>query len=122
MRIVIPLLFLLPVFFTSSCLNDKNEDVGLNSCDTTYYATTIRPIILTHCMGNNAGCHVSGGSGEGDFAKFLQLKDKIDNGAFNDRVLVTKDMPPSTTPLPALSDASRLLLENWVNSGAEGCD
>ncbi len=122
MRVTTVFLLLLITTAVSSCLNDKADEMtGINPCDTTYCAQVIKPIIQTHCMGNNAGCHVFGGSGEGDYANFNQLKEKVNLGIFADRVFITKDMPPSTTPLPALSNADRLLLENWVNAGAQGC-
>lgn len=124
MRITLLFLSLICILqMISSCTKDKpNEVTGINPCDTTYFALTIRPIITTKCMGNNAGCHIAGGSGSGDFSKYIQLKDKVDQGAFKDRVLTIKDMPPSTTPLPVLSDAERTLLEDWADNGAVGCD
>lgn len=107
----------------AACTSEKASLVPANTgCDTTYYALTIKPIIETHCMGNNSGCHINGGSGNGDFNKYLVLKDKVDNLTFNQRVLQDKDMPPPGTPLPQLDDADRTLLENWVNDGAIGCD
>ena len=123
MKVLYVILFVLIAAGMSACLNDKpDEMIGFNPCDTTYYALTIRPLVQTHCMGNNAGCHITGGSGSGDFAHFINLKDKIDAGSFQDRLFNIKDMPPVGSVLPELSDSDRTILQNWVNDGYPGCD
>jgi hypothetical protein len=121
MKIHLTVLVALMIAMTSSCLNDKPDDtVPASGCDTTYYGTTIYPIIETKCMGNNPACHITGGSGNGDYSKFVNLKQKIDNGSFQDRVFVVKDMPPAG--YPQLTQAELNILTDWVSSGYPGCD
>jgi len=122
LRYVLPVAFLF-VSVLVSCLNDKQDEaVPSNSCDTTYYFNTIKPLLQTHCIGNNTACHVAGGAGSGDFNSFMVVKDKIESGIFSHRVFVLMDMPPNPSILPPLSAADRTLLQEWIDDGYPGCD
>jgi hypothetical protein len=123
MRLTHVLPFVIIAFSVASCLNDKGDSTITVPCDTTsYYHVTIKPLIETHCTGNSSNCHIAGGAGNGDFTKYSVLKEKIETGIFQQRVFILKDMPPDPTELDTLSDSERTILEDWVNSGYEGCD
>jgi hypothetical protein len=109
------LLLLIPLAFVASCTFDKGEiPVPVkDDCDSTIsYSTVIAPMMTTYCN----GCHVSGGPGTGDFTTYAGLKQKVDNGSVNNRVLVVKDMPQAGSP--TLSDAERKLIDCWIKQGA----
>lgn len=72
----------------------------------------VLPIINASCA--TTGCHVSGGNAPGDFTVFNELKSKVDNGSFEDRVLIQKNMPPNAQ----LSDCDLEILQAWLDSGA----
>lgn len=99
----------------SSCYNDKEDLIyGNDDCTPTNvsFAKDIQPIINTSC--NTSGCHVQGGSGNGIFDSYDPIKAKVDNGSMRQRVIVQKDMPPST----ALSNCQLQYFESWLNAGA----
>lgn len=119
-KLLITISVLITVSALTSCLNDKIDESAQLPCDSSStYITTIRPIIETHCMGNNSGCHITGGSGDGDFSKYADLKDKIDEGSFKDRVFDIMDMPMPA--LPPLTGSQIDSLKSWINAGAPGC-
>ena len=98
-----------------SCYNDNEEELyGPVSCDVSAvsYTNDVLPIINASCA--TSGCHVSGGTGPGDFSNYNDLKGKVDNGSFENRVLVQKNMPPSTP----LSDCELAILQAWLDNGA----
>lgn len=100
---------------TISCYKDKEDLLyGNSNCDTTTvsFATDILPIIQNSCA--TVGCHVMGGSGNGLFENYNQVKAKVDNGSFRQRVIVTKDMPPSSP----LSDCQIQHITKWLDNGA----
>lgn len=98
----------------SSCYKDNEEYLyGAVNCDTTAvsFSTDIFPIIQSSC--STVGCHVAGGSGSGTFENYDQVKAKVDDGKFKNRVIVLKDMPPSP-----LTDCQILHITKWLNDGA----
>jgi uncharacterized membrane protein len=109
------LLLLLPIAFMASCTYEKGEvPVKDTECDSTIsYSTVVAPLITTHC---NA-CHVSGGTGTGDFTTYAGLKQKADNGTLRNRVVVLKDMPQAGYT-PTMSDEDRNLINCWIKQGA----
>ena|ERR1700746_3520921 len=80
-------------------------------CDTITYSKNVVPITNATCA--TPHCH-NAGSVNGDFTIYAGIKAKIDNGTFNNRVFVVKDMP-STGPLTA--DQFKIL-QCWFNGGA----
>lgn len=109
------IVFILSIVFFYSCYNDNEEELyGPVSCDVSAitYTNDVLPIINTSCA--TAGCHVSGGTGSGDFTNYTELKAKVDNGSFENRVLIQKNMPPSTP----LTDCELQILQAWVDNGA----
>lgn len=112
---IYPTLLLVCLFMLNSCYKDNEESLyGNQNCDTqnVSYATHIQPIISATCA--TVGCHVQGGSGNGVFENYDQLKSKVDNGSIRQRVLVQLDMPPSEP----LSACQIKLIQQWLDSGA----
>tara|TARA_B110000503_G_C7140522_1_gene410644 strand:+ start:54 stop:410 length:357 start_codon:yes stop_codon:yes gene_type:complete len=98
-----------------SCYKDKEDSLfGSVQCETTTvsFSADIMPILSTSC--STVGCHVQGGSGNGLFENYNQVKAKIDNGSFRQRVVVQKDMPPSAP----LKDCQVKHIEQWILDGA----
>ena len=100
------------------CYYDKEDKLYPNSninCDlsVTTYSATVSGIINDNCV----SCHKPGGTAatSGDFRTYAGLSQKINSGAFNDRVFVKKDMP-QTGPL---SNCDYQKLQKWVNNGAQ---
>lgn len=108
----------LAIGFLGSCTNDKADEIVPNlNCDTTYYQTTIKPIIIANCA--IQGCHVTGGQSPNfiSYANIFDNRNKIKtniNLPSNDNNI----MPPSGP----LSAADLTKINNWIDSGAAGCD
>jgi hypothetical protein len=103
------------ILLLSACYKDKEDLLyGNTDCiiEGVSFAADIKPIIDASCA--TAGCHVQGGSGNGIFENYSQVKAKVDNGSMRQRVVVQQDMPPST-PLTACQLAH---FEQWLNEGA----
>lgn len=78
----------------------------------------VKPIIDLNCA--NYGCHVPGGTGNGDFTSHAGLKAKVDNGSFKHMVIDTKQMPPTFSPgATSLTSCELKTLEAWVAGGAK---
>src|ERR1044072_4607748 len=82
------LLLLISAFaFIASCTYEKGEVPVIaaeEQCDSTIsYADDIAPLMMNYCV----GCHVSGGTGSGDFTDYTGVKQKVDNGSLKNRVL-----------------------------------
>ncbi len=106
---------ILSLLFLASCYNDNEEELyGLIDCNPldVSYSKDIEPLINSSCA--ISGCHVQGGSGTGIFANYENVKAKVDDGSFRQRVIVQKDMPPSSP----LSDCQIKYIESWLNAGA----
>lgn len=99
----------------TACYKDKEDLLyGSVQCETTSvsFSVDIMPILSTSCA--TVGCHVQGGSGNGLFENYNQVKAKIDNGSFQQRVTVQRDMPPSTP----LTDCQIKHIEQWILDGS----
>lgn len=101
------------------CWYDNEEELyelwyEANTCDSMDVSFTedVFPIIQGNCA--ITGCHVAGGTGNDIFESYAQIKDKVDNGSLEFRVLEAKNMPP-TSPLP---DCSRAIIRSWIDAGA----
>lgn len=108
------------VFFAAilicSCTKDKGSLPGgiiLSGCDSlnVTYSAVIKPIINTKCA--IAGCHVSTFA-SANYTSYAGVKEKVDNGSFNNRVFVKGDMPLSGS----LSDDERKKIKCWLEAGA----
>lgn len=100
----------------SSCYYDVEEELYQNvNCNTPVsvnFTTHVQPVINSFCA--TSGCHVTGGTGIGNFETYAGLKAKVDDGSFVDRTLQVKDMPPSIN----LAACDLELLQAWVDQGA----
>lgn len=105
----------LVLFMFSSCTSDNEEDLfPINDCDTSNvsFSADIMPIIDASCA--TVGCHVQGGIGNGIFENYNNIKAKVDNGSFGDRLLIDRDMPPSGP----LSSCQMEHVQAWLDNGA----
>ncbi len=93
--------------------NKEDELYGDAACDASQvrYQADIRPIIANRCA--TPGCHVQGG-GSFTLENYAQLKAKVDDGSFEQRVLVVRDMPPGGP----LTDCQIIFIQEWVSRGA----
>ncbi len=99
----------------TSCYKDNEMSLyGEVDCDTTTvsFSNDIFPIIDMNCT--VTGCHTAGGSAPGTFENYAQVKDKVDDGKFRNRVLISQDMPPGVP----LTDCQILHITKWLNDGA----
>lgn len=103
----------------SGCYYDNEEELYQyyyeeNACDTTAvsFSEDIFPIIQGNCA--TTGCHVAGGSAPGIFSNYAGVMDKVNNGSFENRVLVQRDMPPNGS----LTDCQINLIQAWLNAGS----
>jgi hypothetical protein len=108
-------LLLVPIvlLFITSCTFEKGElPVAQFKCDSTvHYHPTIDSIMVHSCT--TAGCHLHGGTGNGDFTTYTGLKSKVDNGSLMNRVVVLKNMPAAAP----LSDADINKIHCWIIQG-----
>lgn len=119
-KLVISLIFLLPIFLLLNCAKEKGSAPKDNSsaCDTLNnitYTGVVDSIVNRACA--VSGCHIPSGTGNGDFTSYAGVKSKVDNGSFKNRVLETKDMPPTNSGI-ILSDCEMKILQAWLNKGA----
>lgn len=106
---------LLTLLFLFGCYYDNEEELyGGTSCNvvSVSFSEDIMPLIQTECA--TSGCHVQGGTGNGIFDNYQNVKDKVENGSLKDRVLVRRDMPPNEP----LSNCQIEYIEEWINQGA----
>ena len=109
------LVYIIFLFIIQSCYYDNEEELYPNtpSCDTTNanFSQVIQPIINTNCA--ISGCHVPG-TGRKDFSSYPGIKDVVDDGRLEDRVIIQGIMPP-TGPL---NDCDIMKIETWIENGA----
>ena len=105
------------VLSLSNCKKDDTNSGGSPDCGSLphAYSTDIKPIVLNNCA--ISGCHVSGGSGPGDFTTYQALANAATNGSLKDRVIIKKDMPPSSSG-KTLTQEQRDKILCWINDGA----
>lgn len=101
----------------ASCSNDKAEDPDPCAYDAAQlkYNGFIKTIINTTCASDGA-CHGTPQEQDagGEYLTYAQVKEKIDNGSFRNRVLDLKDMPQGS----ALSTCDFKKIKDWVDAGA----
>ncbi len=125
------ILFSLICFFLINCTKVKGpvpDAVSVSACDTGYwYDGHIESIITTKCA-SLSGCHGASSPGGVPYTTYDGVKYDVDQGLFNTRVFVDKDMPQSPgTPLTA-AELDRLSCwlskgapQTGSNSGTSGC-
>ncbi len=101
--------------FMVSCDYDNEEDLYPDEpecgVEALTYNTDIAPIISQSC--SYSGCH-DGNSGAISLTNYAAVKASVDNGSFENRVLVQKNMPPGE----ALSNCEITQLSAWIAAGA----
>lgn len=103
-------LFLLNI---CACTYEKSEPLLCDNVNSNYTQSVV-PIILTRCA--VSGCHNGDSTSVGNFKNYMELKERVNNGLFNSKVIVEKSMPPPT--VPALKKEEYLILKCWYDSGA----
>lgn len=100
----------------SGCYYDvESELYPENNCEVpenVSYEFHIEPIVSASCATPN--CHVSGGNANGNFETYDGVLAKVNNGSFEEEVIISQSMPPSG-PLP---DCQLQLIEAWLSQGA----
>lgn len=108
------ILFLCTIIILSGCYYDNEEELYPNSfncnVDDTNFELVIKPIIDANCA--ISGCHVAG-TGRKNLSVYQGLKDVVDDGRLNDRVIVNKSMPPSGP----LSKCDIATIDAWIKQG-----
>jgi len=108
------------ISLTFSCSDDEEPAVNMmmeENCDNANvsYQNDIVPILNAACA--LSGCHVESFNA-GDFTLYGPLKDRVDSGRLNSRVVVSQNMPPSNSSGPkSLSDEEIKLFECWIEAG-----
>ncbi len=103
------------ILVTTSCVFNSEEELygpKPEPPEEVSYSAHVEPIINMSCA--TTACHTQGGFANGNFDNYDGVKAKVDNGSFNQRVLVNKDMPPEGS----LSDEELALLKAWLDDGA----
>tara|TARA_B100000780_G_scaffold276491_1_gene245185 strand:- start:2299 stop:2667 length:369 start_codon:yes stop_codon:yes gene_type:complete len=100
---------------STSCYYDNEEDLYPQSfeCDTTAitYDGKVGAIINQNCA--TSGCH-DGISGAISLTNYGAVKAIVDNGKLENRVLISRDMPPTGN----LTYCEYQQLEIWLSKGA----
>ena len=101
------------VFVFVGCNKDDENKASGISCDGSNltYNAGISAIINPNC--NNSNCH-NAGSPHGDFTTYGGMQGVISSGAFNNRVLVSQDMPQGSA---TLTQSQLNKLKCWVDNG-----
>lgn len=105
----------LTIVSLSGCYYDSEEVLYPETfCDlnSVTWSGTIEPIIAGECA--LPGCHVPGGDGAGHFTSYAGVKAKVEDGSFQQQVLVQRTMPPSGS----LTDCELQQIMLWVQAGA----
>lgn len=102
----------------SSCGEDDNmmTDMDEMECEENItFSADVEQIINTNCA--YSGCHVSG-TGLPDYTSYDGVVAQVENGRFENRVLLQQNMPPSNASGPTeLSEADLFILECWIDQG-----
>lgn len=107
----------------SSCAYDYLDDDELDLSPTVVpdqvsYLTDVDPILRRSC--NFAGCHVSPGSPRRPaMDTYLELKEVVDNGRFQNAVFDRSPYPMPPSSNPQLTDVELSILRNWIDEGAQ---
>jgi hypothetical protein len=104
----------LTMFGLYACSKDVLPEPTPASCSTPLTYAQIKPILETGCASTptRQGCH---GTGFVNISVYADLKAQaLDNGSFNNRVFVVKDMPQSPHTISAAALDS---LNCWKSGG-----
>lgn len=117
MKKILVLAGAISMVFIGSCSKDKEKDADPCAYEASQlkYNGLIKDIINTRCASDGA-CHGTpqGPNAGGEYINYSQVKAKVDNGSFANRVFVLKDMPQGSS----LDECELKKLQDWVNAGA----
>jgi hypothetical protein len=84
-------------------------------CDTVNsdYTESVALLIQTRCA--LSGCHIGDSVSVGNFNNYSEIKERVDNGTFREKVIDSKTMPPSTKP--PLSTQEYTIFKCWFEKG-----
>ena len=108
------LLIFVAGYLLNGCNYDNEEELYPDSFNCSVgdvsYDLVIKPIVDANCA--ISGCHVAG-TGRKDLSNYQGMKDIVDDGRLNERVIVNQDMPPSGP----LSKCNIAKIEAWILQG-----
>ena len=97
------------IMFILSITSCRHSPPNPCSFDELHYRTDIKPIIKKNCA--TAGCHNNSNT-LGNFDIYSELNERCNNGSFEKRVLIKKNMPPSK-----LDTCDFIKLRTWYLGG-----
>lgn len=99
----------------SACYYDVESELYTGNCDipaSPTYTADVSSIVNNKCA--TAGCHVTGGSGVGNMESYSGVLAKVQDGTFEQEVLVDLTMPPSG----GMSQCELDIINAWLANGA----
>lgn len=99
------LILLCVIAIVVSCQHENDERVAGGPCGivgSVDYVTQVKPIILAKC----APCHT-------EYKFYDKLNEACNNGTFQKRVLIHRDMPP----MGGLDTCHYVILKRWFRDG-----
>jgi hypothetical protein len=114
-KIQLPLIII--VSLIAGCSQDQVPEPS-TECDGDFtYQNNVEMIINETCA--YSGCHISGTTGIPAFSTYNELVEVIENGKFEERVLVQMNMPPqnATGGPTELSEDQLNTLRCWLEQG-----
>lgn len=108
----------IPVIFTGCNYDKILSDPNRLDCTSELftYKDQIREVINRNCA--YGGCHDGISGNPGNFTTYEGLIGRITNGQFENRVLLTREMPPSNASGPtALTQGELNDLTCWLEQG-----
>ncbi len=110
-KISIIITFFLAFAFVVSCTRDEAPEITCEGVAS--YDDNIKLIIDTNCAYD--GCHNGGLSAPGNYIDFEGLRQYIDDGSFEQRVVNSADMPPNYALGPKMLTQEELdLIICWI--------
>ena len=108
-----------------SCINDKVDEMS-GPCDSTFFVTAIKPILLTSCYDpdNNNACHNGSIANQGDFSKYGTAENGIESRLTKMKDYINRPLSdPLHMPQGRTLNAQDLnTLNNWLDAGGKFCN
>jgi hypothetical protein len=112
---------LVSMILSTACTNDNLEDLtNRNSCDSTNvsFATTVVPLINTHCGSSSNSCHGAGNTGSGiDLTIYAGVAAVAQSGQLVGSITHASGFEAMPDGLPKLGDCEIGKIRAWVNAG-----
>lgn len=119
-HLLILIFTLTTIIYMVSCSEDDNmmpdPDMDEPECEENItFSSDVELIINTNCA--YSGCHVAG-NGLPVYTTYDGVVAQVENGRFENRVLIQQNMPPSNASGPTeLSEEDLFTLECWIEQG-----